>query len=208
MAAAPPPYRTALCPRPNQPGPQYVPQWTSGRSQVLDPDPRLDPVDPAALLRGLPQVRDPRREIHHRDNGPRPLHPQPTHRRRIHPATHTGINGITARSELAELNLDDYPAIQIALGNTNNPTDAEMIESVDRSTPTPSPEASSPGRSISQPQDPKCTVRPRNSPQPAEPAPPLCPYRRTGGHAQPTHKPAESTSRGATNKRFSALTGC
>lgn len=47
------------------------------------------------------------------------------------PATHTGINGLTARSDLAELNLADYPAIQIALGNTNNATDAEMIETVD-----------------------------------------------------------------------------
>ncbi|SUA31683.1 N-acetylmuramoyl-L-alanine amidase [Mycolicibacterium fortuitum] len=47
------------------------------------------------------------------------------------PATHTGINGLTARSDLAELNLDDYPAIQIALGNTTNTTDAEMIETAD-----------------------------------------------------------------------------
>lgn len=47
------------------------------------------------------------------------------------PATHTGINGLTARSDLAELNLADYPAIQIALGNTNNATDAEMVETVD-----------------------------------------------------------------------------
>ena len=47
------------------------------------------------------------------------------------PAIHSGINGLTARSDLAELNLADYPAIQIALGNTNNATDAEMIEIVD-----------------------------------------------------------------------------
>jgi N-acetylmuramoyl-L-alanine amidase len=58
-------------------------------------------------------------------------------------AEDAGTDGLAARSDLAELNLAEYPAVQVALGNMNNNTDAEMMQTAEggSSTPTRSPKA-------------------------------------------------------------------
>ena len=46
----------------------------------------------------------------------------------IPPAAHTGTDGLRGRSELAELNLTQFPAVPLALGNMDNPADAELMQ--------------------------------------------------------------------------------
>jgi N-acetylmuramoyl-L-alanine amidase len=46
----------------------------------------------------------------------------------ISPAEHTGTDALRRRSDLGELNLTHFPAVQIALGNMDNPADAELMQ--------------------------------------------------------------------------------
>ncbi|MEO8816217.1 MAG: Rv3717 family N-acetylmuramoyl-L-alanine amidase [Mycobacterium sp.] len=47
----------------------------------------------------------------------------------IPPATYIGDDGLKGRSDLAGLNLAQYPAILVELGNMKNPVDAALMES-------------------------------------------------------------------------------
>jgi N-acetylmuramoyl-L-alanine amidase len=47
------------------------------------------------------------------------------------PATYIGQGGLYARSDLAGLNLAQYPSVLVELGNMKNPADAALIESPD-----------------------------------------------------------------------------
>lgn len=46
----------------------------------------------------------------------------------ISPANYIGQNGLYGRSDLAGLNLAQYPAILVELGNMKNPADSELME--------------------------------------------------------------------------------
>jgi N-acetylmuramoyl-L-alanine amidase len=46
----------------------------------------------------------------------------------IPPANYIGQNGLYGRSDLAGLNLAQYPAILVELGNMKNPADSELME--------------------------------------------------------------------------------
>ena len=62
------------------------------------------------------------------------------------PANYIGQGGLYPRSDLAGLNLAQYPSILVECGNMKNPADAALIETrrrAGRSTPTPSSAASS-----------------------------------------------------------------
>lgn len=47
----------------------------------------------------------------------------------IPPATYIGQNGLYGRSDLAGLNLAQYPAVLVELGNMKNPADSALMES-------------------------------------------------------------------------------
>ena len=47
------------------------------------------------------------------------------------PSTYIGDGGLYGRSDLAGLNLAQYPAILVELGNMRNPSDASQMESID-----------------------------------------------------------------------------
>jgi N-acetylmuramoyl-L-alanine amidase len=47
---------------------------------------------------------------------------------KIPPSQSTGNDGLLGRSDLAELNLAHYPSVQVALGNMNDTTDAELMQ--------------------------------------------------------------------------------
>ena len=49
----------------------------------------------------------------------------------IPPANYIGQNGLYGRSDLAGLNLAQYPSILVELGNMKNATDAALMESPD-----------------------------------------------------------------------------
>ena len=49
----------------------------------------------------------------------------------IPPATYIGQSGLYPRSDLAGLNLAQYPSILVELGNMKNPADSALIESPD-----------------------------------------------------------------------------
>lgn len=47
----------------------------------------------------------------------------------IPPANYIGTDGLKGRADLAGLNLAEYPAVLVELGNMKNPTDASLMES-------------------------------------------------------------------------------
>lgn len=49
----------------------------------------------------------------------------------IPPAGYIGTDGVKGRADLAGLNLAQYPAVLVELGNMKNPTDAALMESAD-----------------------------------------------------------------------------
>lgn len=49
----------------------------------------------------------------------------------FHPSTYLGSNGLYGRDDLAGLNLAQYPAVLVELGNMRNPDDAARMESPD-----------------------------------------------------------------------------
>ena len=49
----------------------------------------------------------------------------------IPPATYIGQNGLYGRSDLAGLNLAQYPSILVECGNMKNPVDSALMESPD-----------------------------------------------------------------------------
>lgn len=49
----------------------------------------------------------------------------------LHPATYIGSDGLYGRADLAGLNLAQYPAVLVELGNMKNAGDAAMMESAD-----------------------------------------------------------------------------
>lgn len=49
----------------------------------------------------------------------------------FHPSTFVGSDGLYGRADLAGLNLAQYPAVLVELGNMRNADDAALIESVD-----------------------------------------------------------------------------
>jgi N-acetylmuramoyl-L-alanine amidase len=49
----------------------------------------------------------------------------------IQPSTYIGSNGLYGRADLAGLNLADYPAILVELGNMKNSAEATQMESAD-----------------------------------------------------------------------------
>lgn len=49
----------------------------------------------------------------------------------VPPANYVGTDGLYGRADLADLNLAQYPAILIELGNMKNPADTTLIESPD-----------------------------------------------------------------------------
>jgi len=49
----------------------------------------------------------------------------------FHPSTYIGSDGLYGREDLAGLNLADYPAVLVELGNMKNPDEAARMESVD-----------------------------------------------------------------------------
>lgn len=62
----------------------------------------------------------------------------------IPPANYIGQNGLYGRSDLAGLNLAQYPAVLVECGNMKNPADSALMqtEAGRQSTPTPSSKAS------------------------------------------------------------------
>lgn len=48
-----------------------------------------------------------------------------------HPATYIGSDGLMGRDDLAGLNLTEYPAILVELGNMKNPDEAALMKSPD-----------------------------------------------------------------------------
>jgi N-acetylmuramoyl-L-alanine amidase len=49
----------------------------------------------------------------------------------LQPSTYVGADGLYGRDDLAGLNLGEYPAVLIELGNMRNPDDAARMESAD-----------------------------------------------------------------------------
>lgn len=49
----------------------------------------------------------------------------------FHPSTYVGSNGLYGRDDLAGLNLAQYPAVLVELGNMRNPGEAARMESAD-----------------------------------------------------------------------------
>jgi len=49
----------------------------------------------------------------------------------FHPATYIGSDGLYGRDDLAGLNLAEYPAVLVELGNMKNADDAARMESAD-----------------------------------------------------------------------------
>jgi N-acetylmuramoyl-L-alanine amidase len=49
----------------------------------------------------------------------------------LHPSTYIGSDGLYGRADLAGLNLAQYPAVLVELGNMKNAGDAAMMESAD-----------------------------------------------------------------------------
>jgi N-acetylmuramoyl-L-alanine amidase len=49
----------------------------------------------------------------------------------LQPATYVGSNGLYGRADLAGLNLAEYPAILVELGNMKNADEAHQMESPD-----------------------------------------------------------------------------
>ncbi|EUA78572.1 N-acetylmuramoyl-L-alanine amidase family protein [Mycobacterium xenopi 4042] len=47
----------------------------------------------------------------------------------IPPANYIGHNGLYGRADLAGLNLAQYPAVLVELGNMKNPADSALMES-------------------------------------------------------------------------------
>jgi N-acetylmuramoyl-L-alanine amidase len=49
----------------------------------------------------------------------------------LQPSTYVGADGLYGRADLAGLNLAEYPAVLVELGNMNNPDEAARMESAD-----------------------------------------------------------------------------
>ncbi|MEZ0350704.1 Rv3717 family N-acetylmuramoyl-L-alanine amidase [Mycobacterium sp. pR1184] len=49
----------------------------------------------------------------------------------FHPSTYVGSDGLYGRADLAGLNLAQYPAVLVELGNMKNPDEAALMESAD-----------------------------------------------------------------------------
>jgi len=49
----------------------------------------------------------------------------------LHPSTYIGSDGLYGRDDLAGLNLAEYPAILVELGNMKNADEAARMESAD-----------------------------------------------------------------------------
>ncbi|MEE3062751.1 MAG: Rv3717 family N-acetylmuramoyl-L-alanine amidase [Actinomycetota bacterium] len=49
----------------------------------------------------------------------------------FHPSTYIGADGLYGRADLAGLNLAQYPAVLVELGNMKNPEEAALMESAD-----------------------------------------------------------------------------
>jgi N-acetylmuramoyl-L-alanine amidase len=49
----------------------------------------------------------------------------------FHPSTYIGSDGLYGRADLAGLNLAEYPAVLVELGNMKNADDAARMESAD-----------------------------------------------------------------------------
>ena len=63
----------------------------------------------------------------------------------FHPSTYIGSDGLYGRDDLAGLNLAEYPAVLVELGNMKNADEAARMKALTagRSTPPPSPTESS-----------------------------------------------------------------
>ena len=49
----------------------------------------------------------------------------------IPPATYIGSNGLNPRTDIAGLNLAQYPSILVELGNMKNPVDSTLMEGIE-----------------------------------------------------------------------------